>query len=36
MQKGIDIANYKIARLSRLDADHPDFENLKSSKKKEL
>ena len=29
MQKGIDIANYKIARLSRLDADHPDFENLK-------
>ena len=29
LQKGIDIANYKVARLSRLDADHPDFENLK-------
>lgn len=29
LQKGIDITNYKVARLSRLDADHPDFENLK-------
>lgn len=30
-QKRFAIANYKIARLNRLDADHPDFDNLKKN-----
>lgn len=36
MQKRIDIAYYKITRLTRLDSEHPDLENLKKNQENNI